>query len=79
MIATYFQAIGDASRAAVLGLAKPYLFAIPLTLALARGIGETGIWIAGPLAEVFLLGLTALVLVQRSRAQPLALGLFQRT
>ena len=31
MIATYFQAIGDAGRAALLGLSKPFLFGIPLT------------------------------------------------
>lgn len=46
MIAAYFQAIGDAGRAALLSLAKTYLFAIPLTLALPLVAGETGIWAA---------------------------------
>ncbi|WP_051332350.1 MATE family efflux transporter [Cucumibacter marinus] len=71
MTATYFQAIGDAGRAALLGLSKPYAFGIPLTFALAAWIGEWGIWMAGPAAEVLLLGLTFIVLVQLSRANRL--------
>lgn len=62
MIATYFQAIGDASKAALLGLIKPYAFAIPLTFALPVWFGEAGIWYAGPIAELMLLGLTLFVL-----------------
>jgi len=62
MVAMHFQAIGDAPRAALLGLAKPYLFAIPLTFLLAARIGEAGIWLAAPLAEALLLGLTLVVL-----------------
>ena len=38
MLAMHFQAIGDAGRAAVLGLSKPYLFAIPLTFVLAAQV-----------------------------------------
>ncbi len=78
MIAMHFQAIGDAGRAAVLGLSKPYLFAIPLTFVLAGLIGEPGIWIAGPLAEALLAGLTGLVLARLARKQSLRWGLFSR-
>ncbi|MCA0871757.1 MATE family efflux transporter [Seohaeicola saemankumensis] len=77
MIASYFQAIGDAPRAALLGLSKPYLFAIPLTFALVYLRGEPGIWIAGPLAEALLLVLTALVLMQRARQSQERWGLFR--
>lgn len=77
MIGSYFQAIGDAPRAAVLGLSKPYLFAIPLTFVLVYQIGEPGIWMAGPLAEVLLLALTALVLMQRARQSQDRWGLFR--
>lgn len=77
MIALHFQAIGDAARAALLGLSKPYLFAIPLTFGLAAGFGEPGIWFAGPLAEGMLLGLTGLVLMQLARTQALKWGLFE--
>jgi putative MATE family efflux protein len=76
MIAMHFQAIGDAGRAAILGLSKPYLFAIPLTFALAGSVGEPGIWLAAPFAEVLLLGLTALVLLHLSRERSLRWGLF---
>lgn len=76
MIAMHFQAIGDAGRAAILGLAKPYLFAIPLTFGLAASVGEPGIWRAAPLGEAFLLVLTALVLTQRARTRALRWGLF---
>ena len=66
MTATHFQAIGDARRAALLGLSKPFVFAIPLTFGLALWIGETGVWLAGPVAEIMLLALTLIVLRQRS-------------
>lgn len=77
IIATYFQAIGDAGRAAILGLSKPYLFAIPLTFLLPLALGEQGIWMAGPAAEILLLGLTAIVLSRTARRQELKWGLFK--
>jgi putative MATE family efflux protein len=77
MVAMHFQAVGDAGRAAILGLSKPYLFATPLTFALAGTVGEPGIWLAAPLAEGLLLGLTALVLTQRARERSLRWGLFR--
>ena len=76
MIAMHFQATGDAGRAAILGLSKPYLFAIPLTFVLAGAVGEPGIWLAAPLAEVLMIGLTLLVLMQLARKRSLRWGLF---
>lgn len=75
MIASYFQTIGDAKRAAVLSLSKPYFFTIPLTFALVLAFGEKGIWFAAPAAEGLLLGLTGLVLAQTMRARKLRWGL----
>ncbi|WP_245447566.1 MATE family efflux transporter [Nitratireductor sp. OM-1] len=77
MIAMHFQAIGDASRAALLGLSKPYLFGIPLTFILADMVGERGIWMAGPFAELLLFGLTLIVLFRTARTRSLKWGLFQ--
>lgn len=76
MIATYFQAIGSAGKAALLGLTKPYAFAIPLTLLLPVWFGEIGIWYAGPLAEVMMLGLTAVVLWLAAQDPALKWGIF---
>ncbi|GAB5432974.1 MAG: MATE family efflux transporter [Epibacterium sp.] len=67
MVAMHFQAIGDAPRAALLGLSKPYLFSIPLTFVLAALCGEPGIWLAAPVAEAGLLVLTGLVLLDLRR------------
>ncbi|TLP62801.1 MATE family efflux transporter [Parasedimentitalea maritima] len=64
MIAGYFQAVGDAARAAILGLSRTYLFAIPLTFALPFVIGEPGIWYAGVVAEIMVLAVTVVVLLQ---------------
>lgn len=75
MIATYFQAIGSAAVAAILGLSKAYVFAIPLTFLLPVWFGEIGIWYAGPLAEVMLLGLTALVLWRVAQKNHLKWGI----
>ena len=71
MIATYFQAIGDAARAAVLGLSRTYCFSIPLILALPYLMGEPGIWYAGVIAECLVLVLTITVLVRLPRNKPL--------
>ncbi len=76
MIATYFQAIGAAAKAGILGLTKPYLFAIPLTFLLPLLVGEIGIWIAGPVAEVLMLFLTAVVLWRTARKTQLQWGIF---
>lgn len=76
MVATYFQAIGDARRAAMLGLSKPYLFAVPLTFLLPLAFAEPGIWMAGPTAEMLLLGLTAAVLSHTARHHNLRWGIF---
>ncbi len=77
MIAAYFQAIGDAARAAVLSLAKPYLFAIPLTFVLSSTLGEAGIWYGGPVAEGLLFVLTVAVLTRTAQRQGRRWGLFQ--
>ena len=77
MIATYFQAIGFAGKAALLGLAKPYVFAIPLTFLLPVWFGEIGIWFAGPFAEVMMLGLTAVVLWRASTDPAWRWGIFR--
>ncbi|MEX1661876.1 MATE family efflux transporter [Thioclava sp. 15-R06ZXC-3] len=76
MLAAHFQAIGDARRAAVLGLAKPYLFVLPLTFALPLMFGEGAIWWTAPTAEMLLLCVTTLVLMQSARRQSLRWGLF---
>lgn len=76
MIAAYFQAIGDAGRAALLSLSKPYLFAIPLTYILASSIGEIGIWVAGPAAELMLLVLTVAVLARTAQRRSRPWGVF---
>lgn len=79
MIATYFQAIGHAGQAAILGLAKPYLFATPLIFLLPSAYGEEGIWLASPVAEILLLCLTAIVLTVSARDNKLKWGLFKTT
>lgn len=67
MLGSYFQAIGDAGRAAILGLSKPYLFTMPLVAMYAYHFGEPGIWYATPTAEALLLAVAMLVLRKASR------------
>ncbi|OKH89101.1 MATE family efflux transporter [Thalassospira sp. TSL5-1] len=67
MVATFFQAIGDAALAALLGLAKPYLFALPATFLLPLWLGQGGIWLARPVADMLLLFLTLLVVLHHCR------------
>ena len=71
MIAGYFQAVGDAARAAILGLSRTYLFAIPLAFALPFVMGEPGIWYAGVVAEALVLAVTLVVVLRlRTTRQP---------
>lgn len=79
MIASYFQAIGSAIHAAILGLTKPYLFAIPLTFLMPVWFGEIGVWYAGPLAELMLLGLTIFILLRLANNTNLRWGIFHRS
>lgn len=78
MIATHFQAIGDAPRAAILSLSRTYLFAIPLTLILPIWLGEWGVWWAGPTAEVLMFALMLGVLVHAAHRRGHRFGLLPR-
>ncbi len=77
MIAVHFHAIDDARRAGLLGLVKPYLFAISLAILLSRGFGEIGVWLAGPIAELCFLVLTAFLFIWRVQNSRQRWGLFQ--
>jgi MATE family, multidrug efflux pump len=77
VVASYFQAIGDAKRAALLSLIKPYLFFIPMVWLLPFYVGEVGIWLAGPFSEILLIGLTVLILAQTARQSDARWGLFR--
>ena len=76
MVAAYFQAIGDVPRAAVLGLSRPYVFSIPMTVLLACTAGEPGIWMATASAEALLFLFTLFVLAHTARRRSLRFGLF---
>lgn len=76
MLTGYFQACGDAIRAAILGLAKPYLFTIPFTIILPRFMGEPGVWYASPVSEITMLAVTVIVLVLHGQKTGARFGLF---
>tara|TARA_R110002153_G_scaffold55112_1_gene153189 strand:+ start:7339 stop:8778 length:1440 start_codon:yes stop_codon:yes gene_type:complete len=78
IIGTYFQAIGDAARASILGLSRTYLFALPLTFLLPFVFGEMGIWYAGIVAELLVLSLTIAVLNRRMRHGGQSWGLWEQ-
>ncbi len=76
ILSGYFQAIGDARRAALLGLTRTYLFAIPATLCLPFLFGEWGIWYATPVSDVAMMVLTAGILWLNRRRTGARYGLF---
>jgi len=49
---SYFQAIGKATPALLLGLTKQGFFLIPLLLILPQFLGVLGVWISFPIADV---------------------------
>jgi putative MATE family efflux protein len=77
MVATYFQALGDAGRAALLSLTKPYAFFLPLVFVMPAYFGESGIWLSSPLAELMLLVVTLVLLAVTARSGPARWGLFR--
>ncbi|WP_434053237.1 MAG: MATE family efflux transporter [Roseibium sp.] len=76
VIGGYFQALGDAKRAALISLIKPYFFFLPLLFLLPFYFGEVGIWLAGPAAEGLLLLLVAAILHSTARKSDARWGLF---
>lgn len=72
LLSGFFQAIGDARKAAVLGLARVYVFVIPLTYLLPLFFDETGIWLATPAASIAMIVMSAVIGLnwRRSFAQP---------
>ncbi|WP_369413093.1 MATE family efflux transporter [Maritalea mediterranea] len=76
VMAGYFQAIGDAKRAAILSLSRNYLFGLPLLLIVPQFFGEWGIWFASPLGDLLMFGLTVIVLFSVQRSRGLRFGLF---
>ncbi len=75
MVSMFFQSIGDALRAGILGLSKTYLFALPLMFTLPLFFGEWGIWYASPGAEALALLLTLWVLFKRRQKLAFRYGL----
>ncbi|AYG58575.1 MATE family efflux transporter [Rhizobium jaguaris] len=75
VLSSYFQSIGDAKRAAIFGLARPYLFTLPLTFLLPFIFGETGIWVVPVFAETGMLLLAWLVLSRNARDRGWRYGL----
>jgi Na+-driven multidrug efflux pump len=75
VLSGYFQALGDPLRAGAFGLARPYLFVLPLTFLLPYAFGETGIWMVSVVAEAGMCLLALLVLSQNARRRGWRYGL----
>lgn len=60
--ATFFQSIGHARPAVVLGLLRQVFLLIPLVILLPRLLGVMGIWVAFPISDLTATVVTALVL-----------------
>lgn len=76
MIGMVFQSIGDAVRAAIMGIVKTYFFSIPLIFLLPAVWNVDYLWFASPGAEVLALFVAIIVLLQRSRSGEYSWGLF---
>lgn len=62
--ASYFQAIGEAKKATILGLLRQVLMLIPMLLILPNFFGLTGVWAAGPVADFVSCTIAILLLVK---------------
>jgi len=62
ILSGYFQSLGDAAKAGLFGLSRTYLLSIPLLFVLPHFLGEKGIWMAAPAADIGMLALVVAVL-----------------
>lgn len=76
VLSGFFQALGDARRAAILSLPRTFVFLVPLVYVLPKYFGEWGIWYAGPVTDISMMILTAIVLWFNSRSSGSRYGLF---
>ena len=60
MAVNYFQATGKPKKSLFLSLSRQLIFLVPLILILPKFWGLTGVWVAGPVADLAAAGLTAL-------------------
>lgn len=77
ILSGYFQSIGEAGRAGILGLGRTYLFSIPLLFVLPHVYGEPGIWMAAPAADIAMVGLIAVVLAINAARRGWRFGVLQ--
>lgn len=63
----YFQAVGKPKQSMILTLTKQLLLIIPLIIILPKYFGLSGIWIAGPIADVLAAILTGILLLIESK------------
>lgn len=77
IVSGFFQAIGQAGRAAVLSLPKTFVFLLPLIFILPNFFAEPGIWFAGPVADTLMMVVTAIVLMQNYLRNGFRYGVFQ--
>ena len=76
ILSGYFQALGDARRATILGLTKSYVLLIPATFILPQMLGEPGIWYANPVADGSMFAITVIVLIINARKAHWSWGMF---
>ena len=65
--ANYFQAVGKAPKAIFLSMLRQVIVLIPLLLILPNFFGLTGVWFAGPIADLTASVMTALFLFREMR------------
>lgn len=76
VLSTWFQAMGDAGRAALLALSRPFVLAPLCILAVATFRGGAALWWALPLADGLMLLLVLGLLLRTGRRTGRRLGLF---
>lgn len=77
IISGYFQSIGDAKRALLLSVTRTYVFNIPLIFCLPYLLGANGIWLASAGAELLMIAVVTVMLIQAERTNGFRWGLLR--
>lgn len=67
VISTFFQCIGMPGKSILLGLSRQCIFFIPLLLILPPLFGLRGVWLSGPVADVFSAVLSVYLITQQMK------------
>lgn len=65
--ANYFQAVGQANKSLFLNMLRQVVLFIPMIIILPKYFGIKGVWLAAPVSDIVIFGITGIFLIKNNR------------